>query len=127
MSTTTIQPPAAAKAPVGAPAFAGFSRDTVAAVVGPEAAARVSQIDHQHMEYGVHWRWTHGRQVITEAGLIVLARELRRLGHARAAESLDLARIEAVKQCVPEPPAAPAAGPVEPRNFLQAWELEHEQ
>lgn len=73
-----------------------LNRNTVAAIVGPEAASRLSEIDHRALAHGSDWEWQHGAQVFTAAGLEKVRAELAALGLHGAAARL----AESIKNCV---------------------------
>lgn len=110
-------------------AFAGFARETLAAVVGPEASARVYEIEQAEMTFGEHWRWIHGRQVYTEGGLRLLATRFRELGLHDAAQALEQALTNALAsetELVDVPAAELAAPPPERLGWAAKWEDEHQ-
>lgn len=108
--------------------FSGLTTKTVAEIVGPEAAKLLIQIDHAHMEYGINWRWVHGRQVFTAEGLELIATELAARGYTGAAEQLRTATRYAMAAEAPAP-AKPVtdADLVGHRDWLGRWEEEHGQ
>ncbi len=110
--------------------FSGLTTQTVAEIVGPEAAKLLIAIDHQHLEHGKNWRWVGGRQVFTEAGIELIAAELHARGHTGAAHQLLTAlrysiaaeRAEIERKAVPPPSDRELVGHI---DRLGQWEDRH--
>lgn len=82
--------------------FTGFFYSKVIEIAGRGAALELYRIDHALLEYGVHWRWVHGAQFYTVAGLAIVVEEFKRGG--LVAEGIAL-HAEISKRVLPRVPA----------------------
>lgn len=99
-----------------------MSRDSVAAVISPEAMARVRELFHSEMIFGPHHVWEHGAVLFTSAGVVLLVDRLREEfpGDALALQAELSARGGAVADN-PAPPPEPMGGPRK-RGGVPYWE-----
>lgn len=93
----------------------GLTSSYLEGFLGRDSVVELYRIEHGLMDYGLHWRWAHGQQFYTPAGLLLIIDELRQHGqpgaalalatHARQCDALFRAR----RQCNEDRAAAMAA------------------
>ena len=66
----------------------GLTANCVEGFLGRDFMPGLYRVEHDMMDYGVHWRWAHGQQFYTAAGLLLIVDELRKEGQAGPALQL---------------------------------------
>lgn len=102
-----------------------MSRDSVAAVICPEAMARVREVFHSEMIFGPHHVWEHGAVMFTGEGLALAIERLREKfpGDALALQTEVASRVFALPGAKIEAAASPEplAGP-RVRSSSRYWD-----